>query len=262
MLHPCQKVSNALSAPRECEKGQGSQPRAGAEESQAHPSREQMHHHEGEPVPSGAHCTVTLMFCDFRGFSRIPEGFPPDTLVHLLNEHLAAMTKTIFDHEGALDKCSGDEFLAVFGSMRSAEDDALRCVDAALTMQARNREINVLRKSMDLPAFGLGIGIKTGRVIAGYLGPSAFRVLTVVGDTVNTARRLCSIAMPGQILADATTYSLVSSRFRATAVGPVALRGRTRFVNPYMINGSLEEKMLVCGQGAAAETRDEEPWVF
>jgi adenylate cyclase len=199
-----------------------------------------------EPAARGSKRTVTAMFCDIRGFSKIAEDFPPDDLVLLLNEHFAAMTQALFEHEGALDKCFGDELMAVFCSMETIEADAARCVQAALAMQKRNRELNVVRTRNNLPTFSLGIGINTGVVIAGYVGSPLLREFTIVGDTVNTARRLCSIAMPGQILVEEATYKLVASRVHAMPVGPVALRGKSRTAHPYEIDGVLHEKMLMC----------------
>jgi class 3 adenylate cyclase len=194
----------------------------------------------------GSKCTVTALFCDIRGFSKIAEDFSPDALVLLLNEHFAAMTQIIFDNDGALDKCFGDELMAVFCSTDSIAADAARAVRAGLMMQKRNRELNVVRRTKNLPTFSLGIGINTGVVTAGYVGSPLLREFTVVGDTVNTARRLCSRAMPAQVLAGEATYELVASTAQATPVGPVALRGKTKTVRPYQIDGMLHEKMLVC----------------
>jgi adenylate cyclase len=187
------------------------------------------------------------MFCDIRGFSKIAEDFPPDVLIGLLNEHFEAITDTLLEHEGALDKFFGDEFMAVFCSVASTEGDALRCVRAALMMQKRNRDLNVCRSKKNLPAFSLGMGINTGAAIAGYVGSPILRELTIVGDTVNTARRLCSIAMPGQILAGDATYGLLAARVRAKSMGAVAVPGKSRVVRPYEILSVLEEKMLTCG---------------
>lgn len=186
------------------------------------------------------------MFCDIRGFSRIAEDFPPDALILLLNEHFAAMTESLVEHQGAVDKCFGDEFVAVFASSESLEEAALRCVRAALAMQARNYVLNHSRRRKKLPVFGLGIGINTGTAIAGYVGSPWLKELTVVGDAVNIAQRLCSIARPGQILAGEATYKLVESVVSAEPIGPVMLRGKAKVSRPYEIRSILEEKMLMC----------------
>lgn len=198
------------------------------------------------PAGIGAGLTATVMFCGIEGFSRIPDDFSPDLLMLLLNEHHAAMTSALFEHEGALDQCRGDELIAVFGGMSSMEEDALRCVRAAVTMAARNHELNALRRKKGLPVFGLGLGICTGEVVVGHIGASAFRKMTVVGETVAVARRLCSLAMPGQILAAEATYRLVASRVRGKAAGSLTRRPDTNPIKAYAIDGVLEVKMLVC----------------
>ena len=249
MLYPCKRVCKALCAPQECENTCEGLPgfRMGVACNDT-PSETPVAMTDGrDNTGSAANCTLTTMFCDIRGFSRIAEDFPPDALVLLLNEHFAAMTDTLVAYEGAMDKFFGDEFMAVFCSMASIEADAMRCVRAALTMQERNRELNRGRRQRGLPTFSLGIGINSGVAVAGYVGAPVFRELTVVGDTINTARRLCTIAMPGQILAGESTYILVAPHVRAKSIGSVALRGKSRVARPYEILGSSEEKMLVCG---------------
>ncbi|HOD49249.1 MAG TPA: adenylate/guanylate cyclase domain-containing protein [Candidatus Hydrogenedentes bacterium] len=248
MLYAHKNVGRALCVSQECEN----------ECEPARPTYAAFHHvstlschpesrlGDGDPAALGAKCIVTAMFCDIRGFSKIAEDFPPDALVSLLNEHFEAMTETLFDHHGALDKCFGDEMMAVFCGMETKEADAACCVRAALAMQQRNRELNTIRRKKKQPTFGLGIGINTGVVIAGYVGSPLLREFTVVGDTVNTARRLCSIAMPGQILVEEATYEMVASEVQAIAMGPVVLRGKSRTVHPYQVTGSLQEKMLIC----------------
>jgi len=198
------------------------------------------------PAGIGARLTATVMFCGIEGFSRIPNDFSPDLFMLLLNEHHAAMTSALFEHEGALDQCRGDELIAVFGGTPSIEEGALRCVRAAVTMAARNHELNALRRKKGLPVFELGLGICTGEVVVGHIGASAFREMTVVGETVAVARRLCSLAMPGQILAAEPTYRLVASRVRGKAAGSLTRRPDMNPVNAYAVDGVLEEKMLVC----------------
>ncbi|MCX5757525.1 MAG: GAF domain-containing protein, partial [Candidatus Hydrogenedentes bacterium] len=154
---------------------------------------------------------VTTLFCDIRGFTPIAERIPARLMVDLLNEHFTAMTEIIFAYKGTLDKYIGDELMAVFGAPLSADDDAERAVRASLAIQQRNAEINVQRTHDGRPAFHLGIGINTGEVIAGYIGSPMRMEFTVVGDHVNTARRLCDIARPGQTVVGGSTYQFVQN---------------------------------------------------
>jgi adenylate cyclase len=178
---------------------------------------------------------VTTMFCDIRGFTPIAERIPPTDLVDMLNEHFTAMTQIVFDMKGTLDKFIGDELMAVFGSPLSAEDDAERAVRAALAMQAKHAELNELRASEGRPTFELGIGIATGDVIAGYVGAPERMEFTVVGDPVNTARRFCSLAEPGQICTGESTYAKIKDIATVREIGSVRLKGKGAPVQAYEV---------------------------
>ncbi|NUM55562.1 MAG: GAF domain-containing protein [Candidatus Hydrogenedentes bacterium] len=179
--------------------------------------------------------TVTTMFCDVRGFTPIAERIPPHDLVDMLNEHFTAMTSIIFGLEGTLDKYIGDEIMAVFGSPMSKGEDALRCVKAALFMQAKNDELNEKRAAVGKPLFELGIGVATGEAVAGYMGSPDRMEFTVIGDRVNTARRLCSIAEPGQVIVSQSTYEEVKEFVNARPIGTVVLKGKEEPVHAYEV---------------------------
>lgn len=183
--------------------------------------------------------TVTTMFCDVRGFTPIAERIAPHDLVDMLNEHFTAMTAIIFGLEGTLDKYIGDEIMAVFGSPVTKGEDALRCVKAALMMQAKNDELNALRTQAGKPLFELGIGIATGEAVAGYIGSPDRMEFTVIGDRVNTARRLCSIAEPGQVIVSQATYEEVQGHVKVRPIGTVVLKGKEEPVHAYEVEAML-----------------------
>ncbi len=169
---------------------------------------------------------VTTMFCDIRGFTPIAERLSPADLVALLNEYFTAMTAIIFEHQGTLDKYIGDEIMAVFGAPLSGVDDPARAVRAALKMQKVNAQLNAQRAASGAPLFEIGIGICTGEVIAGYVGSPDRLEFTVVGDRVNTARRLCSLAEPGQVVVAYPTYEHIRDIVNARPIGTVMLKGK------------------------------------
>ncbi len=185
----------------------------------------------------GHKTTVTTMFCDIRGFTFLSEQTPPDALVALLNEHFTAMTEIIFRYRGTLDKYIGDEIMAVFGAPLSEPDDAERAIAAAVDMQRANAELNERREAEGRPAFEMGIGIDTGEVVAGYVGSPDRMEFTVVGDRVNTARRLCSMAGPSQIVVGEATYRIVRPLVDARAIGTVLLKGKATPVHAYEVTG-------------------------
>ena len=183
----------------------------------------------------GRKCLVTTMFCDIRGFTPLSERLTPHQIVDLLNEHFTAMTEIIFSFTGTLDKYIGDEMMAVFGSPLFADDDAERCVRAALAIQAKNAQLNAHREHDGRPILHLGIGINTGEVIAAYIGSPMRMEFTVVGDHVNIARRLCDLAKAGQVVVGGPTYECVKDKADARAVGNVILEGKAIPVDVYEI---------------------------
>ncbi len=186
---------------------------------------------------------VTTLFCDVRGFSTIAERVSPNELVDMLNEHFTAMTKIIFDLQGTLDKYIGDEIMAVFGSPLGTDNDALRAVRAALAIQAMNTELNAKRARDREPFFELGIGIATGEAIAGFMGSPDRMEFTVVGDKVNTARRLCSLASPGQVICSQATHEIVAEQVKARPIGTVVLKGKEEPVHAFEIEGLTESSV-------------------
>ncbi|HIJ65715.1 MAG TPA: GAF domain-containing protein [Candidatus Hydrogenedentes bacterium] len=183
-------------------------------------------------VLGGQKRVVTTLFADIRGFTPLAERLSPVDLVELLNEHFTAMTEIVFEHEGTLDKYNGDEVMAVFGAPIATSEDievavqAVQGVRAALAMQCKNAELNAQRRETGRPTFEIGIGIDTGEVIAGNIGSPKRMDFTVVGDHVNTASRLCSLAKAGQVVTGPTTYQAVKEYVEARAVGEVMLKGK------------------------------------
>ncbi|MBI4560344.1 MAG: FHA domain-containing protein [Candidatus Hydrogenedentes bacterium] len=178
---------------------------------------------------------VTTMFCDIRSFTQIAERISPNLLVDMLNEHFTAMTDIIFRFSGTLDKFIGDEIMAVFGAPISSRNDAHRAIQAAITMQSNNAQLNQKRSQAGQPVFEMGIGIDTGDVIAGYVGSPERMEFTVVGDRVNTARRLCQLAGGGQVVAGANIYELVQDIVEARPIGTVMLKNKAEPVQAYEI---------------------------
>jgi adenylate cyclase len=108
---------------------------------------------------------------------------------------------------------------------------------AALDMKTALSEFN--RKSIQKgrPEIKIGIGINTGNLMAGYIGSSHTMSYSVIGDTVNTASRLCSSAHPGQIIISGDTWLKVKDRFEATALGDIRAKGKFKPVTAFSVTG-------------------------
>ncbi len=163
---------------------------------------------------------ATVAFIDICGFTAISEKEQPDKVVSLLNNYFDVMVKEIIAQNGLVDKFMGDCVMAVFKGDYHLD----RAVDACLAIR---NNIAALPNSGDfMPQ--VSIGINSGEMISGNIGSATLKRLdfTVIGDTVNTAQRLQSAAVPGQILIPEQCYESISQSFRCRKVGEVSLKNK------------------------------------
>src|SRR4051794_21035691 len=172
--------------------------------------------------------TITVLFADIRGFTRISEHASPEKIVHLLNRYFSAMTDIIFAHGGTLDKYLGDGMMALFGAPTVTEKDASNAMAAAVAMQRRMLSINDELRAEGYPEIGIGIGLHTGEVVVGYIGSERRSEYTAIGDSVNTASRLESNAKAGEILVSEATANAARSRYQLVPREPINVKNRVQ----------------------------------
>jgi adenylate cyclase len=172
---------------------------------------------------------ATVAFIDICGFTAISETETPDNVVKLLNNYFDVMVKEIIAQNGLIDKFIGDCVMAVF----KADYHLDRAIDAALTIRT---------KIAALPSTGdfspkVTIGINSGEMISGNIGSATLRRLdyTVIGDTVNTAQRLQSVATANQIIIAAPCYEKIKQSFHCEKVGEVSLKNKSNPVTIYQV---------------------------
>lgn len=180
---------------------------------------------------------ATVLFSDIRGFTSTSERLAPQKLVSMLNEYFEIMVDIVFEHEGTLDKFVGDEIMAVWGAPVHQADHAARAVRAALDMMKALNDFNRFRVANGEEAILVGCGINCGEVVAGYMGSTRTLSYTVIGDTVNTAARLCSKAEAGEILVTDPVYFALADRLQYEERPPAAMKGKARPVPLYRVLG-------------------------
>jgi len=180
---------------------------------------------------------TTVLFSDIRGFTAMSEVMDPREVVEMLNEYFERMVEIIFDNEGTLDKFVGDEIMALYGSPIEHDDDPVRAVRTALSMCAALDQFNTERRAANKPEVKVGIGINTGEVVAGYLGSSRALEYTVIGDTVNTGARLCSVAKAGEVIISEETYGRVSEHFECIELPPARVKGKANALRIFNVVG-------------------------
>lgn len=167
--------------------------------------------------PGGSRMPVVVLFSDIRGFTAIAESLPPMQMANQLNEYFSAMVECVFRHGGALDKFIGDAIMAYWGAPEARDDDADGAVAAALEMQAVLAALNARWRVQGRPELHAGIGIHQGDAFVGNIGSPRRLEFTLIGDTVNVANRLCSLAQAGEVLVSESIVETVRAT-RATAV--------------------------------------------
>jgi len=146
-------------------------------------------------------CDVVVLFADLRGYTALTEGIAPGVLVEqVLNRYFTAMIDVLYRYAGTIDKFLGDGILGVFGTPIAHADDVQRSLAAAVDLQ---RAFAELRRSWQADLgldIGMGVGMGYGSAVVGNIGSTQRLDYTLVGDVVNTASRLGSLARAGQIL--------------------------------------------------------------
>lgn len=180
---------------------------------------------------------VTVLFSDVRGFTRMTEKLSALELAALLREYFHEMTLAVFEERGTLDKFIGDGLMAVFDAPVSHGDGALRAVRCAWLMQGRLAALN--EKLPPDRRIAIRVGVNTGRVIAGNLGSPERLEYTVLGDTVNVASRLESIAEPGTAFVGRATFDATRHAFRYREMGTRQVKGREVPVEAFQLLGPI-----------------------
>ena len=145
------------------------------------------------------------------------------------------MAEVVAAHGGTIDKFQGDAVMAVFGAPEPLPDHAERALRCAIAMQERQAELNAAGWDVvDLPVMGVGIGVNTGKVIAGTVGGGGRLEYTVVGDAVNIASRLQNEAAGGEIVATDSTVAAAPGVI-CESIGTKHVKGREEPVEVFRV---------------------------
>lgn len=167
---------------------------------------------------------ASVAFVDICSFTAISEKAPADVVVKLLNQYFEVIVKEIIAHGGYIDKFIGDAVMAVFRGNYHLDN----AIEASLAVRAQIEKLPpAAQHGLDfLPR--VSVGICCGEMVSGNIGSASLRRLdyTVIGDVVNTAQRLQSVANPGQIMIEEAAYKKVSESFDCRKVGEMTLKNK------------------------------------
>jgi adenylate cyclase len=180
---------------------------------------------------------VTMLFSDIRGFTAMTERHKATEIVAMLNEYFEVMIEILFKYNGTLDKYVGDEIMALFGAPVPVEEATWCAVQCAIEMQTALQHFNSKRTPKGFEAIDIGIGINIGTVVCGMIGSSHTMQYTVIGDAVNTASRLCSVAGKGEIIVSEPVLQAVSDRVEYVALPPTKVKGKLQALRIFNVLG-------------------------
>jgi adenylate cyclase len=190
---------------------------------------------EGAVTLGGDKRPVVIFFSDIRGFTPMSENMNPDEVAQLLTEYFTEMVEIVFEHSGSLDKFMGDAIMALWGAPIAHEDDPDRAMQCALDQLNALEKMNAKWKEKDRQEIKIGVGINFGEVFAGNFGSDRRLEYTVIGDAVNTASRLCSVAGPNEILISEPFYKALKKPPKVEALEPMQVKGKTKKVPVYRV---------------------------
>lgn len=175
---------------------------------------------------------ASVAFIDICSFTSISETESPDTVVRLLNKYFDVMVKEIIAQGGYVDKFIGDAIMAVFRGDYHLD----RAIDACLAVRKR---IDALPDEPGTLNFSpkVSIGINSGEMISGNIGSANLRRLdyTVIGDEVNIAQRLQSVAGPNQVVITENAWEKVRESFQCRKIGEVTLKNKANAISVYEV---------------------------
>jgi adenylate cyclase len=191
----------------------------------------------------GRHVEATVMFTDIRGFTALSSAQPPDETIELLNTWYTLMFDAISSQRGVVNQMIGDGLMAMFGAPLPLDDAPAAAVRAARDMIEMIELFNAERVMQSKAPIAIGIGIATGRLIAGYTGTQRRATYTCVGDTVNLAARLeaQTKVLQRPVLIDAATREALADDAGVETLGALPIRGLPEEIAVYAVS---------CGQPA------------
>jgi adenylate cyclase len=157
---------------------------------------------------------ATVMFVDLRNFSAYCENRSPEEAATVLHLFYTTIDRIVSQHGGVVEQMVGDSIMAVWNGSTPCADHAQKATGAAEEIWREGVAQLPKVASRKTPPLDLGLGIESGDVMIGSFGPAHRRVHTVLGDTVNTASRVCSTAAEDSIRVSSVANGLILPRLR------------------------------------------------
>jgi adenylate cyclase len=181
----------------------------------------------------------TVFFCDIVGFTAMSESLEALAVVELLNKYFRITTGIITRHSGTLHKFGGDMIMAFWNVMVKDDDAQANAIRASIDMQAAVWKFGCELVAAGRPPIHVGIGCNTGEFAGGNIGGIDRMEYTIIGDNVNLAQRIESLASRWQVFAAAHTYDPASHLCCAVRLPPALVKGKSQPIQVFSVRGIL-----------------------
>jgi class 3 adenylate cyclase len=184
---------------------------------------------------AGERRIVTALFADVVGSTALAEQLDPEVWTVIMNRAFELLVPVIFRYEGTIARLMGDALLAFFGAPVAHEDDPIRAVYAGLDLIGVARDYSEELRNRFRDRFMIRVGLNTGEVVTGEVGSNLVYEYTAMGDAINLAARMQSIADPMTIRITENTYRVVAPAFECIDRGEIPIKGRSEPVRTYEV---------------------------
>jgi len=185
----------------------------------------------------GEYKQVTVMFCDMMGFTPLTDRLGPEETYNTMDQVYEILIKKVHDYEGTVNEMTGDGIMALFGAPIALEDAPQRAIRSAMSIHREVTRFNskVRIEKGDFAPIKMRIGIHTGPVVVGTLGNDLRVEFKAVGNTVNVAARMESLAEPGTTYVSEDTFKLTEGLFRFESLGEKKIKGKDEPIHVYQV---------------------------
>lgn len=179
----------------------------------------------------GTRRELSIVFADIQGFTSLSETLDPETLIKVLNRYVGTAAEAMLLNEATVDKYIGDAVMAFFNAPDDQPDHVMRAVRSAIQMRD---DIHALHEVME-PQFRLSfrIAVHLGEAVVGLVGTQDRLDYTIIGDTVNTAKRLQENGIPGKVILSEAVYARVKDQVIVKELGALQVKGRAQPIPVY-----------------------------
>ncbi len=197
-----------------------------------------------EPSIEGERKQITVLFSDLSGYTAISERLDPEEVKEIMTRIFGEIALVITKYEGFIEKFYGDEVMALFGVPKVHEDDPVRAIRAAREIHELVEAMNPKLKGKIGQPLSMHSGINTGLVVMSSLNKGEGKY-EFIGDTINLASRLKSLAKSGEILVGMDTYRQAEGYFNFEILERTMVKGKAEPVPIYKVISKREKPIRI-----------------